>query len=117
VRWALSPPVPADFIHIRNHINMPELLRCGWGPRSQAYCASVQAPSCNRGTSRTTWALRPYTSGILGPFDACKDIYQEVLTPQPWCTDHSTSQRPLQGQKFEYEVVPWRQMKVTKVVG
>lgn len=67
-RLALSPPHPADFIHIHDHVKLPELLLCGWGLRSQAYC-TVQAPSCKCGTE---WALRSYPSRILGPFNECK---------------------------------------------
>jgi hypothetical protein len=84
----------------------------GLALRSQAYCTSVQAPSCKCGTK---WALRSYTSGIFGGYS---------MNPKTDTRRSSAMGAPIMrhprghcGAKNLEHGVPWGQMKVTRVCG
>ena len=101
MRLVLSPRVPADFIHIHNHVHLRELLRCGWGLRPPAVRHAVRRSKRRLVSVAPSAPSEPWVHtlpGNLGPFDK---MQRQTLVgdPQPWWhhTNHATSLRPLQG--------------------
>jgi hypothetical protein len=84
---------PSEPILDYDHVNSPQLLRCGWGPRLQVYLYR----SKHRLVSLTL------NGWDFGPFDGCKDRDQYSRLSGPKCAGgHATSQQAKILSTIEY---------------